>query len=71
MAYDTRRAADAVAGRCGLDVHVPAYGRFSPERTPRLADAALANGADSVSFFCYDLMTDRMVEALKAWMQAP
>lgn len=68
VAYDTRRAADAIGGRCGLDVHVPAYGRFSPQQTPRLAEAALANGANAVSFFCYDLMSDDMLASLKAWI---
>ena len=70
VAYETRRAANAVAGRCALDVHVPAYGRFAPDETPRLAEAALENGADSVSFFCYDLMSEEMVEAVRAWIRA-
>ena len=70
VAYDTRLAANAIAGRCRLDLHVPAYGRFSPEETPQLAEAALANGADSVSFFCYDLMTDDMIASLKSWIAA-
>jgi len=70
VAYEARRAANAVAGRCRLDVHVPAYGRFSPEETPALAETALANGADSVSFFCYDLMTEEMLRSVGAWIKA-
>jgi hypothetical protein len=66
--YDTRRAAAAVAGRCGLNVHVPAYGRFSPQQTPLLAQTALDAGADAVSFFCYDLMSEDMVRSVGAWL---
>ena len=69
VAYDTRRAANAVAGRCRLDVHVPAYGRFAPDETLGLAETALASGADSVSFFCYDLMTDDMVKSIGRWIK--
>jgi len=69
VAYETRRAANAVAGACRLDGHVPAYGRFTPEQTPRLAETALANGADSVSFFCYDLMSEEMVKTVGDWVR--
>ena len=70
VAYDTRRAANSVGGKCILDVHLPAYGRFAPGQTIELAKTALANGADYLSFFCWDLMTEEMVKSLKNYIQS-
>jgi hypothetical protein len=67
--YDTRRARDQVNAsnpECELCVHVAAYGRRQPEEMGTLARAALAQGADSLAFFCHDLLDERMMGALKA-----
>ncbi len=67
--YDTRRARDQIDAsnpNCELCVHVAAYGRRRPEEMPLLAQAARQQGADSMAFFCHDLLTTRMIEALKA-----
>lgn len=67
--YDTRRARDQVNASnpdCELCVHVAAYGRRRPEEIPLLAQAARAQGADSVAFFCHDLLSERMIAAIKA-----
>jgi hypothetical protein len=67
--YDTRRARDQIDASnpgCELCVHIAAYGRFSPDEVPALAQAARQQGADSVAFFCHDLLDDRMIEAIKA-----
>jgi hypothetical protein len=66
--YDTRRARDQVDASnpdCELCVHVAAYGRRRPEEMPLLAQAARKQGADSIAFFCHDLLNNRMIEALK------
>lgn len=62
--YDTRRAVDATAGgRVKICTHVRAYGRTRPEELPGLVEAVRRGGADGVGYFCYDLMTDEMLEA--------
>jgi uncharacterized lipoprotein YddW (UPF0748 family) len=69
VAYDTRRARDhidAANTECELCVHMAAYGRRRPEEMQHLVQAALEQGADSVAFFCHDLMDERMINALKA-----
>jgi hypothetical protein len=65
--YDTRRARDQVdagGAACELCVHVPAYGRFAPGDIAGLTEAALKQGADSVCYFCHDLLDQPMVEAI-------
>lgn len=67
--YDTRRARDQVDATnpgCELCVHVAAYGRRRPEEIPLLAQAAREQGADSLAFFCHDLLNERMIAALKS-----
>ena len=67
--YDTRRARDQVNASnpdCELCVHVSAYGRRRPDEMDSLVRAALAQGADSLAFFCHDLLDERMMAALKA-----
>jgi hypothetical protein len=66
--YDTRRARDLVDlgnRECELCLHVAAYGRRRPEEMPALYRAAFGQGADSMAFFCHDLMDERMMAALK------
>ncbi len=69
VAYDTRRARDQVDAsnpNCELCVHVAAYGRRRPEEMSLLTQAARQQGADSVAFFCHDLLRDDMIAAIKA-----
>ena len=69
VAYDTRRARDQINASnpdCELCVHVAAYGRRRPEEMPLLAQAARQQGADSVGFFCHDLLRDDMIAAINA-----
>ena len=69
VAYETKRASYSVEGKCMLDVHIPAYGRFSPEQTIELASTAAQNGADALSFFCWDLMSDDMVKHINSYIK--
>ncbi len=63
--YDTRRAVNAVAGgRLKLATHIRAYGRTDPTQIPGLVEAARRGGACGVGYFCYDLMTDEMLQAV-------
>jgi hypothetical protein len=69
VAYDTRRARDQVDASnpdCELCVHVAAYGRRRPDEMDALAQATRQQGADSVGFFCHDLLSDDMIAAIKA-----
>jgi hypothetical protein len=69
IAYDTRRARDSVnAGdpNCELVIHVAAYGCRRPEEMQSLVQAARGQGANSVAFFCHDLLEEPMIEAIKA-----
>ena len=63
--YDTRRAVNAV-GPDGPDIatHVKAYGGTRPDELPALAAAARRAGAVGVGYFCYDLMTDAMLDTM-------
>ena len=63
--YDTRRAVNAVAGgRVKVATHIRAYGRTDPAHVPGLVEAARRGGACGVGYFCYDLMTDEMLQAV-------
>ena len=69
VAYDTRRARDQIDASnpdCELCVHVAAYGKRRPEEMPLLTQAALSQGADSLAFFCHDLLNAPMIEAITA-----
>ena len=71
--YDTRRARDQINASnpdCELCVHVAAYGRRRPGEMAALAQAARAQGADSVAFFCHDLLDERMIAAIKVLQRA-
>jgi hypothetical protein len=67
VAYDTRRAALATQNKCELVVHLKAYGSTRPRELADIADGALEAGADSLAFFCYDLFSDSVLEAIQAW----
>jgi hypothetical protein len=63
--YETRRAVDAVAdGTTKICTHIRAYGPARPDEMAGLARAVERGGAAGVGYFCYDLMTDEMLEAV-------
>ena len=65
--YDTRRAVNAVAGSgTKICTHIKAYGGTRPEELGPLGAAARRGGADGIAYFCYDLMSDPMLEAATA-----
>ena len=69
VAYDTRRARDAVTAAgaaCELCVHLAAYGARRPDELAGLAAAALEQGADSLCFFCHDLLDESMMAAIRS-----
>ena len=69
VAYDTRRARDAVTAarsECELCVHLAAYGARRPDELAGLAAAALEQGADSLCFFCHDLLDEPMMAAIRS-----
>ena len=65
--YDTRRAVAALAGSpIKTCTHVKAYGSTAPAELPSLVGAAERAGAHGTGLFCYDLMSDAMLEAVGA-----
>ncbi len=64
--YDTRRAVDAVAGgTTKITTHLRAYGRTAPDELPGLVEAVRRGGAAGVGYFCYDYMSEEMLEAVE------
>lgn len=63
--YDTRRAVKAVEGsKVRICTHVKAYGASRPEGMQSLVSAALRGGAPAVAYFCYDLLSEPMIQAI-------
>jgi len=64
--YNTRRALNAVAGgKVDICTHIRAYGSTAPEDLPGLAAAVRRGGTEKVGYFCYDLMNEPMLDAVK------
>ena len=62
--YNTRRAVDAVAGGVAKIVtHIRCYGESRPENLPSLVGAVERGGASGVGYFCYDLMSQEMLDS--------
>jgi hypothetical protein len=63
--YDTRRAVDAIeGGNTKIATHIKTYGSTKPSELPALVDAVKRGGAAGVGYFCYDLMTQEMLNAV-------
>jgi hypothetical protein len=65
--YNTRRALNAVAGgKVEICTHIRAYGSTDPADLPVLTAAVQRGGTEKVGYFCYDLMTEPMLDAVGA-----
>jgi len=65
LEYDTHRAVDALAGsKVKLTVHVRGYGPTRPQQLPQMAEAVRRAGSEGLAVFCYDLMTQEMLDAV-------
>ncbi|MHC4671105.1 MAG: hypothetical protein ACYTF1_13100 [Planctomycetota bacterium] len=63
--YNTRRAVDALeGGNTRIATHLRAYGATRPDELAGLVGAVKRGGADGVAYFCYDLMTQEMLDAV-------
>jgi len=69
--YETHRAVDAVAGKCRLCTDLRLYGPTRPEEVSILAEEALAGGADALGFLGYDVASEELLNALRAWAKKP
>ncbi len=66
--YNTRRAVNAVeGGSVQICTHIRAYGATDPAELPGLAQAVRRGGTARVGYFCYDLMSHPMLEALESY----
>jgi len=64
--YDTRRAVDAVEkGSTKIATHIKAYGSSRPGELPELVDAVERGGAEGIGYFCYDLMTQDLLDTVQ------
>lgn len=67
--FETERAVAATEGKTKVVTSMRLYGPTRPEEVASLADAALAGGAQDISFLGYDVTTDDLLHALHAWVQ--
>jgi len=68
--FETERAVAAAQGRARIVTSMRLYGPTRPEEVSRLAESALAGGSDGVSFLGYDVATDELLRALRAWVDS-
>ncbi len=66
--FETARAVDSAGGKVKVTTSMRLYGPTRPEEVPELGEAALAGGSDGVSFLGYDVATDELLGALRAWL---
>jgi len=63
--YNTRRAVDAVeGGNTRITTHLRTYGPTAPDELSGLVGAVQRGGAVGVGYFCYDLMTQDMLDTV-------
>jgi hypothetical protein len=63
--YNTMRAMNAVEGSSlKVVTHVKAYGTTRPADIAGLSAAVKRAGADGIAYFCYDLMTNEIMDAI-------
>jgi hypothetical protein len=62
--YNTRRAVDSATGGISKIVtHIRCYGESRPEGLQPLVGAVERGGASGVGYFCYDLMSQEMLDS--------
>jgi hypothetical protein len=66
--FETARAVDAAGGKVKVTTSMRLYNSTRPEEVALLGDAALAGGSEGVSFLGYDVTTDELLQALRAWV---
>ncbi|MBX7255716.1 MAG: hypothetical protein K1Y02_05105 [Candidatus Hydrogenedentes bacterium] len=67
--FETQRAVAAAGGRTKIVTGMRFYGSTRPEEIAPLAEAALAGGSQGVHFLGYDITTDELLTALRAWVE--
>ncbi len=68
--FETERAVSAAEGRTKVMTSMRLYGATRPEEVAALGEAALAGGSEGVSFLGYDVTTDELLRALRAWVDS-
>ncbi|MBI2438896.1 MAG: hypothetical protein HYV36_08825 [Lentisphaerae bacterium] len=68
--FETQRAVAAAEGKTRVVTSMRLYGATRPEEVALLAEAALAGGSQGISFLGYDVATDELLSALRAWALA-
>lgn len=64
--YDTHRAVDAVRGGAAkIATHIRGYGATRPEEVEDLTGAVQRGGANGIGYFCYDLMSQEILDAVQ------
>ncbi len=66
--FETQRAVDAAEGKTRIVSSMRLYGPTRPEEVAPLCEAALAGGSHGISFLGYDVTTDELLRALRAWV---
>ncbi len=62
--YDTHRAVNAVHGGIAkIATHIRCYGATRPEQLSGLLGAVQRGGASGIGYFCYDLMSQELLNA--------
>lgn len=67
--FETQRAVDASEGKCKVITSMRLYGKTRPDEVALLAEAALAGGSHGLHFLGYDVATDELLQALRAWSE--
>ena len=65
--FETERAVAAAEGGVKIITSMSLYGATRPEEVAPLAEAALAGGSQGVSFLGYDVTSNELLLALRAW----
>lgn len=66
--FEVARAVAAAEGKLRVVASLRLYGQTRPEEVAAMCDGALAAGSDGVSLLGYDVTSDSLLQALKAWV---
>jgi hypothetical protein len=67
--FEVARAVAAAEGKLRVVASLRLYGQTRPEEVAAMCDGALAAGSDGVSLLGYDVTSDSLLQALKAWVK--